>query len=465
MPSNNRRSFLKLCALSPFISAYYPGYAISAGSDPDVLYLTEGQELFESHRALFNKRLDKRPKIIALCQTEAGVQKAILYARTNSLKVSVKSGGHCFEGFSVIDDGLVIDLSNMNDIFSDGENRLIAKPGVKLAQMYDYCLPKKMLLPAGSCGGVGLAGLTLGGGYGLFARAHGLTCDHLTGIRMIAMQGNLIDSSENPELLWACRGGGNGNFGIVTELRYETVNAPSTLYQHRFRCYDLDAQKAVELLSFWFSTCDNLPNYAFSAFVLNNSTLTITVISTAEDEELREILALFDNYMDHNAGLKPDPIEIGVKYYYGRNEPLNFKNISGGFYSGYEDLEQFSEEIFTKVIGSQGMIFQINTLGGEINNPQKRELAAYPHRESRYLGEVQTYWNRDSEALPAMAAMKEIQELLYSGGIRRHYVNYPDVNITNHELAYFGESLERVKSLKKLMDPENVLQSSAGLSV
>lgn len=227
------------------LGGFFPASAIP-GPDTGVLFLEEGDKLYDAFRQGFNKRIQRRPKVIAVCHNEVGVQKAVQYSRKHSLPIAVKSGGHSFEGFSLNNDGLVIDVSQMNHMDLDAGGRLIAQPSVKLVQLYTKLLPQGRLLPTGSCATVGLSGITLGGGYGLFSRQFGLTCDYLTGVRMVTATGEVIDSDNTPDLLWGCRGGGNGNFGVVTQLRYDTVKAPGTLYQHRFRSFKLSPDKAVE---------------------------------------------------------------------------------------------------------------------------------------------------------------------------------------------------------------------------
>jgi FAD/FMN-containing dehydrogenase len=459
----DRRSALKLAGIGALCSALPGCYTQARESDADVQFLFKSDQHFDHHRALFNKRIEILPQVIAVCESALGVQKAVRYANSLPMNISVKSGGHCFEGFSIADGGMVIDLSKMNNLELVQGDVLIAEPAARLAQLYGYCLPKGRLLPSGSCGTVGLAGVTLGGGYGLFARQYGLTCDHLIGVQMVTVEGQFLDSDDFPELLWACRGGGNGNFGVVTQLRYNTVAAPETLYQHRFRSYKLNAKRAVYLASAWFEQCEDLPNHAFSAFVLNGTTLTIMLTATKRDAKMDAILADLDRLMDSNAGLKPDPLAVGVKYYYGHSEPLNFKNISAGYYNGFDDIKACIEPLFDLVATTPGMVFQINTLGGEINNTRRSAGAAYAHRNAGYLGEAQCYWNKQAAEAHSLLAMGKVQNMLHENGVTAHYVNYPDVNIVDHNVAYYGQSYERLKALKQKLDPGNALAYRQGL--
>ena len=455
MMNINRRTLLKLFGLTAFTGPLAWAHVQGLDSDEDVQFMKKEHKRFDVYRRLFNKRFNAKPHIIAVCKTELGVQKAVKYADQHGLNINIKSGGHSFEGFSLNHGGMVIDLSQMNSLKLDNDHGLVADPAVSLAQLYHYCLPKGRLLPSGSCASVGLSGITLGGGYGLFSRQFGLTCDYLTGVRLVDVKGNVIDSDELPELLWACRGAGNGNFGVITQLRFKTVNAPTTLYQHRFRAYKLTPKKAAHLAKFWFKQCDTLPNHAFSAFVLNRDTLTIMLTATEHDEEMEQVLSTFNGVMDKNDRLKPDPIEIGVQYYYGHNKPLFFKNISAGYYQSFKDIEACAEALFTQVADTPGAIFQINTLGGEINNMARVEGSAYAHRNASYLAEAQCSWSSSDAEKRSMEAMKNIQNTLYNNKVTQHYINYPDLNIKQYETAYYGNSYARLQQLKKELDPEN----------
>lgn len=457
MNSFKRRTFLKVLAGTPFLGLFPFVKAHAKGSldNDNVEFIQRTHKLYDIYRKLFNKRLDLKPRIIALCKTELGIQQAVNYANKQGLSMNIKSGGHSFEGFSLNNDGLVIDVSQMNQIELNKHNQLVTEPAVRLAQLYSYCFPKGRLLPSGSCASVGLSGITLGGGYGLFAREFGLTCDYLTGVRMVDASGNIIDSDDLPELLWACRGAGNGSFGIITQLRFDTVEAPTTLYQHRFRSFNVTAKKAADLANNWFELSSQLPNHAFSAFVLNGKTLTVMLTATKHDEKMIEILQRFDKLMDKNSNLKPDPIEIGVQYYYGRTQSLYFKNISAGYYENFSDIEKCAETLFSQVVSTPGMVFQINTLGGEINDGRRSKDSSYTHRKANYLGEAQFYWDRPEQMESSMNSMEEIQTVLLKNGITKHYVNYPDLNINDYETAYFGELYPRLQKLKTQLDPQD----------
>ena len=195
----------------------------------------------------------------------------------------------------------------------------------------------------GSCGGVGVAGLTLGGGYGLFSRAYGLTCDNLTELTMVDGKGNIHNTKENSDLLWACRGGNNGNFGVVTKMKFNTHPAPSGFYSHRFKAYKLDITRAKSLLETWFEFAGKLPNSCFSAFVLNYKTLTLLITNFEDDQS--GIQPMFDAFKPisdkFTMGTKKE-LATSLKKYYGIQTPLYFKNACAGLYKSFEDIRSLS---------------------------------------------------------------------------------------------------------------------------
>lgn len=426
-------------------------------TDKDVIFITRNDEKYNSLRLGFNKRFDKFPKTIALCFTTIGVQAAVQQAKTDKLKISVKSGGHSFEAFSCGTDSMLINLSQMNKIQWLENDKVMLQPACLLQEIYAEFLSKKRIIPAGSCGTVGVAGLTLGGGYGFFSRKYGLTCDNLTRIKMVDGNGNLIDSNENPDLLWACRGGGNGNFGVVTEMYFNTHPAPNSFSSYRLKFRNLNQEKFMELIRAWFGFTADLRKEAFSAFVLNGKTLTILI--TNYQNHSAEFESSFDELISLSDEFKPTYNQLlatALKRYYGRKDPLYFKNASAGLYNGIDEIQDLLPQVFDKVIAVPGMIYQINTLGGEINNSEFEKNSAYPHRSFPYLSELQSYWDNASAEKKFLTAFEEIQQLFVNKGITAQYRNYPDINFPNWETAYYGKNYAKLQEIKSKYDPEDL---------
>lgn len=177
---------------------------------------------YDAARKVWNGAFDRKPALIARCSNTNDVIRTVAFAREHSLLLAVRGGGHSFPGHSTCDGGLVIDLSEMEDIRVDPKARTArVQPGVVLSQFDRATQAVGLATTLGTVSQTGVGGLTLGGGFGRLSRRFGLACDNLIGAEMVSADGRLIETSanENPELLWALRGGG-GNFGIVTSFEY-----------------------------------------------------------------------------------------------------------------------------------------------------------------------------------------------------------------------------------------------------
>ncbi|MBO6211885.1 FAD-binding oxidoreductase [Algoriella sp.] len=451
-----KREFLKLLGTGSLGIFFMSFYSFDDFIDDDFLLLTKDDEKYENYRNSFNKRINKLPKYIAVCKTDFAVKKAILFGTQKKLKIAIRSGGHSFEGFSNIDDGLLIHLGLMKNITWLKDNHVKLQPACLLQEIYDNFLPKKRIIPTGSCGTVGIGGLTLGGGYGFFSRKYGLTCDQLYRVKMIDYKGNTIDSDQDPDLLWACKGGGNGNFGVITELYFKTYTAPQSFSGYRLKFSNLTTEKFISVIKLWFKSTQNLPKEAFSAFVLNGKFLTILFTNYEANQinfekKFTELIAQANEYKP----MKNRNLAAALKNYYGIKTPIYFKNASAGLYDGIEDIENGLTKLFEKVTATRGTIYQINTLGGKINEVKTSD-SAYPHRDINYLSELQTYWDSPKEEGKFLKAFEEIQQLLRDLGNIKQYRNYPDINFPEANSAYFGTNLARLQQLKKKYDPQNI---------
>jgi FAD/FMN-containing dehydrogenase len=446
--------------VSQFSRRSFIGLSIAAlpawGQDKAALrYLQPGDAGYENARRPFNSTVQLKPALIACCRTEADVVAAVRHAKDAGLPVAVKSGGHAFHGYSLNDGGLVVELSGLaNRLLEKGSDRFTTGPGLKLRDCYSWLLSRGRLLPAGSCGGVGLAGLTLGGGYGLFSREFGLTCDHLVQVRLVDGNGEVRDSRDEPELLWACRGGGNGNFGIATSFTFETRPAPPSLASRKFTAKGLDAAGLARRLERWFEIAAGLPDPCFSAVILNGSQATVLLSSTKSVDGpsfAAATKALLQSGFT-SKGPVTKPLGSAIGRYEGRPGPLPFDNISAGFYRGFEDVTSVAGGICQTVRATPGLIFQVNTMGGAIARGAE---SAYPHREFPYLGELQAYWEKGVIPAKLAAGHAAVRQALHDAGIRRHYGNYPDPRIGNWSDAYYGTTYARLQALKARLDPED----------
>lgn len=467
-----RKQFLKTALLANAAILTKPLLGLTKGfaiadfplSNNDVIYYKKTDAPYDSLRKGFNKRIDKYPQIIAVCTSTQGVSQAVKYAIENKLAIAIKSGGHCMEGFSCNNGGMVINLSQFNKVEWIEDFKIKVGAGCTLSNLYNNILPKQKILPGGSCAGVALGGLVTGGGYGLMSRLFGLTCDSLLEVTMVDGKGNIVSSKDNPELLWACKGGASGNFGIVTELTFKVHTAPKAMQSIRFKTKNATATKAAEIFKTWFEESKLLPNACFSACLLNGKTVYILLTNTSKvTPAVQNFINKLSAASQTTTNTPAQPLATALKTYYGRQNPMNFKNASAGLYKNFTEIEPFIENVLQKVIDSPGMIYQVNTVGGAVQNAEFEKTSCFPHRAYFYFSELQAYWESANQGNRLMTRFEEIQQQFYNNNITAQYRNYPDVNFKNSIQQYYAGSLDKLKQIKKLYDPNNVIRHQQSL--
>ncbi len=186
---------------------------------------------YDAARVVWNAMIDRKPRLIARCRNAADVAAAVVFARDHGLAVAVRSGGHNVAGYAVCEGGMMIDMSLMNGVrIPPALDRAIVEGGAQWIDVDAATAPFNRATPGGLISATGVAGLTLSGGIGWLRGRHGLACDNLMAADVVTAEGKLVHTSktENPELLWALRGGG-GNFGVVVSFEFALHEIPSEL--------------------------------------------------------------------------------------------------------------------------------------------------------------------------------------------------------------------------------------------
>lgn len=214
---------------------------------------------YETARRVWNHAIDKRPTLIVRAASTNDVARAVGFASSEGLPVAVRGGGHSVAGFSTCDDGIVIDLAQLNEVRVDIDSRRASARGGTTWRTFDAATQSHGLATTGGLvSSTGIGGFTLGGGIGHLVRKFGLTCDNLTSVEMVTADGSVVTASEseNADLFWALRGGG-GNFGVVTtfELALHPVG-PTVLGGPIF----FPGDQAVEVIERWRDLIVGMPD-------------------------------------------------------------------------------------------------------------------------------------------------------------------------------------------------------------
>jgi FAD/FMN-containing dehydrogenase len=221
--------------------------------------LTAGEPDYETARQIWNSASDKRPAVIVRATSTQDVVRTVLFARSEGLPLAVRGGGHSIAGFSTCDGGIVLDLSNMDDVQVDVQERRAVVGGGVTWKTFDAATQSHGLAATGGMiSSTGVGGLTLGGGIGHLMRKQGLTCDHVRSVELVTAEGSVLSvtESQHPDLLWALKGGG-GNFGVVTKFDFAlqpvgpTVLGGAVFYP---------GEEAAQVLSGWRDAVTSAPD-------------------------------------------------------------------------------------------------------------------------------------------------------------------------------------------------------------
>ncbi|WP_307794880.1 FAD-binding oxidoreductase [Alkalihalobacillus sp. BA299] len=417
---------------------------------------------------LFNSKF---PGAIVYCEKEVDVINALAWARENNVSFRVRSGRHSYENFSVLNGGIIIDISELNKISVDLDKKIATiQAGTNLGKVYTHLWECGVTIPAGTEFSVGLAGLTLGGGIGLLSRLFGLTCDNLIGLRIVIPKGKseakVVDASRetNSNLFWACCGGGGGNFGIVTQFHFR-VHPISIVSLFRVEWDWKHLEKAYNAWQTWAPFTDlRLTSQLELSTKSKNSIVAEGQFVGSKADLKKLIVPLVKNTKPRKIQVTTVTFIKAVKHFNNPagNIPSFFKR-SGSFV--FKPLPSKAIEIIKQFLSDppneEATIWQ-QSLGGAVQQIKPTETA-YFHRKAIIVQEYNTSWEKEEDASINLSWVVALRKAL-KPYIQGDYVNWPDVYIKNWPETYYGENYARLRKIKTEVDPFNVFRFQQSIS-
>ena len=433
-----------------------------------------GDAEYEHARRVWNAAIDRRPALIVRARTAADVSRAVRWARAQEMPLAVRGGGHSPAGHGVVDDGLVIDLRPMRRLAIDPERHIASAGGGLTWGDYNHGAGQHGLAtPAGDVAAVGVAGLALGGGFGLLSRKHGMTVDSLLGVDLVTAGGHLVtaDAETHPELFWAVRGGG-GNFGISIELRFrlhplDTVMGGAIVYpatSRILRAYTDTAMAAPDELSTLAFVMQAPPFDFLPTEQHGRHVLSILACDTGDADTAHDRLNAFRSL----AGTAPladttGPIPYTALTDFTAQAALSRPHaVRSGF------LREISDETLEAMLEwcarptSPFGMAMLRVLGGAIERVPN-DATAFAHRDKIAFLNLQNAWDEPADADRHVAWVEAFWQAV-APATDGAYANYlGDEGADRVGAAYPPPTFERLAAIKRRYDPTNVFQSNANI--
>jgi hypothetical protein len=465
-----------------------PNWAALAGMLTGSLVLP-ADAAYAGDAELYNEIRPSAPAAIAYCATPTDVQRCVVFARDHGTPLAARSGGHSYGGYSTTT-GLIVDVSALNSVvIGSGSTQAAVGAGAKLINLYAQLGSAGVLLPGGSCPTVGIAGLALGGGQGVFGRYLGLTCDNVVSLRLVTADGSLRTCSPtaNGDLYWACRGGGGGNFGVVTSFTFDVYPIPTvTLFT-----LEWPWAAAPDVLAAWMPWSAASPYELWSNCQLLSGgnagggspySLQVTGVFAGSSSACAAALAPLtaavgtatsyqfvgpESYLDAmliEAGCQGKSIAqcqlatpggagtLSRSAFMAKSSFISAPLPSSGV-AAMIDAVQSLDAGLPQVGG--GIVF--DAYGGKINQVAAGDTA-FVHRDALACAQYSvSFGGIPSTSLQASAlgwlSQTETAFAPYATG---SYQNYIDPGLANWAEAYYGSNLPRLKKVKKSVDPDDL---------
>ena len=447
------------------------------------LYLP-GQPGYNFAKELFSPQWDSlKPSGVAYCKRDSDVAACIAFVVKFKLPVRVRSGGHSYGGWSSVNNGLILDISEMSSM-KFGTDTVTVGTGIDLINFYGGLAAKGKAVPGGTCPTVGIAGLTLGGGVGALGRLYGLTCDNLRSLDVVTADGvtRTCTPSSNPNLYWASRGGGGGSFGVATSFTFATHNLRSLVLFFAPWPWSY----AARVIKGWQSWAPHGPDHLWSELFLGGgfgdspevfvagSYVGSVAGARSELDKLYHLVGTsstatvtpysYLGAMLHYAGCSNVPVHACNTPPQGNLPRVPFYAKSDIFTKPLDNaaitaLLHGAERLrgIRGAAGGSGSI-AFDALGGAINRP-KPDATAFVHRTALFQAQYYTSWTwpgSSSGVTNQRNWLDSYYKAVHPHASGQAYQNYADPTLTNWQTAYYGSNYGRLSQTKAQYDPNQV---------
>jgi FAD/FMN-containing dehydrogenase len=410
----------------------------------------------------YNKRFRHiTPAVLIYCRTALGVTKALQWCKENQIEFSIRSGGHSYEGLSR-NRCAIIDVRGLNSIsFDPKRHRLLVGSGTSLGAIYRTITSAGQAIPAGTCPTIGIAGHALAGGVGYLVRQFGLTIDSLRAIELVDASGSLLiaDNHINADLFWALRGAGPGNFGIATNLIFETYQvSPIYIYS---QTAVMPRTRASKFIADWQSWISAAPNgisseiFAKKRQRTDHVLLEVKGLALGTERDVSNGLDIAINGMGKTARrtLRRSSFAQAFEWFTaGETLPPTYEKgksdiVKRQLMASEWDflLDELSPKIDAEIIGLGGRMAEISQ--GE---------TAFAHRDGNLLIQWGIAWERPDQEHHRLHEINKFYQKLRPLMSDAAFLNYADCDLPDRLYAYWSANLPRLIEVKRRYDPENL---------
>jgi FAD/FMN-containing dehydrogenase len=455
---------------------------LSSNAIDELKVATRGQVLlpadsgFDEARQIWNAMIDRCPAVIVRCAGVADVRRAVSFARDNDLLLAVRGGAHNIAGSAVCDDGLMIDLSPMKSVRIDpAARRAFVEPGATLGDFDHEAQAFGLATPLGINSTTGVAGLTLGGGFGWLSRKYGMTVDNLVSADIVTADGELLHTSADAheDLFWAIRGGG-GNFGVVTMFEFRLHPVGPEVFGG---LVVLPLEQAKDAIMQYRAAIDTMPDELSVWAVLR---LAPPLPFLPPDVHGKPIIAFASCYtgpLDDGPGALEAVRRFGTPY--GEHlGPMPYAMWQQAFdpllapgarnYWKSHNLADLPDGLLDVLIDAIGKLPspQCEIFFGQIGGETARvaaEATAYPSRDAKYVMNVHGRWSEASDDDRCIAWARGFFEAAAPFALGSVYVNFLTQEETGRIGAAYGPNYDRLVGVKDRYDPHNLFRHNQNI--